>query len=108
MAIKTHIAQGKFKGGLINYHQLYDVNYLHAEPGLEDKIELAIRTPNPNNQYVYTSLRFQDPEHLRLFIIHLIRAYSKFMEERGLINKYTISTIPIMFKKALKKALGGL
>lgn len=99
---KTYIFDTEIKGQLSESVQKYRINYIH--PVYENqilkytgKIELAFITPAKNDKDVaYHSLRFTDPNQVKMFINNLMIAYAYFLKRQGKLNEYNMKSLPFV------------
>jgi hypothetical protein len=105
---KTYIFDTEIKGQLSESVQKYRINYIH--PVYENevlkytgKIELAFITPAKNkDDVVYHSLRFTDPDQVKMFINELMIAYAYFLKRMGKLNEYNFEEIPYIMAEIHK------
>ena len=101
MTVKVELAKGELQGGLKDSTQVYRINWLprvfqDGKVVYLEKIEFALITPTSDGESSYHSLRFLDPEQVRLFIFDLVKAYAYFKKERGELNEFTTLSLPSM------------
>lgn len=92
---KDLIGEGAVTGGLTeeSVRQHYKINYMHPTEEYPPKLEVAMllmkeKNNKPNERIIqsYRSLRFSNSAQIRMFILHTIKAYYKFMREQSQVR----------------------
>jgi len=111
--LKILLAHGELKGGLLEEgkNQVYKINYMPAED-IEDKhydqkIEFVLLTPTKPREgepdrMNYSSLRFTNPEQLRLVIVKMAKGYAYFKKEKGELNVQNVHSLPHQIMKEIE------
>ena len=118
MTDKILISEGEMKGGLTEGTQKYKINFMPKvmnEDGTikwDEKIEFVLLKPgNAPDKFFYHSLRFTNPEQIRMVAIKFFKAYAYFKKHKGELNPANAHTLPHIIAKEIEqemvKVVGG-
>jgi hypothetical protein len=109
---RVNLSSNELKGGLTdpNRTQKYLTNYVLPREGMgqdDEKVEFVLITPrkdnNGNIKEFYNSLRFNEPNQIKIPILKLAAAYAFFLKKKGTLNDYTVRSIPNLLYKGIEE-----